>query len=332
METTSKHLVFVLHGFLFFASCKKHKTPDPVIEQPTITQSTFDNSNLLSIFNNLATPLETFTVDLSDNAGYTGYTCNNGTKLYIGDSCFLDPNNRVATGIITIETKDILSKKDMILNNAFPVSNGQLLVSGGELYLNAKQGNNNLRKNPNHQIYVVVPTNTVNTQMGLFTAGNSANLAGNILNWQPVINTNVLVGGVGTAINTTMYGYSIPGIDSVHWTNCDYFYTSNAAKTTCTANISGSFNDTNTMVFISMTGQTVLAKFTSNHSAPQIFQSYTNSIPVGENYTIGAIGFDGTNYFYASQQVTMVQDMIINLPTLNQVSKTQLLNNLAALL
>ncbi|MES2131660.1 MAG: hypothetical protein V4506_04875 [Bacteroidota bacterium] len=313
---------------ILFAACKKDKTHAPEAETPPITQPTSNTANIEAIINNLGTPLETFTMNVANG---TYYTCNNGTHILINPNSFMTPGYELVTGIVTITVKDILSKKDMILNNAFPVSNGNLLVSGGQLYFSAKQGNNSLRPNPDSPVYVSVPTvGTPSGDMKLFVASSPSNLSQTNLNWMPN-NSNILLSASTPGTPANEYGYDLSFSDSIHWTNCDHFYNAPVAKTTCTVLTSGVANSTNTIAFISMNGQRILARLYPNTSTLYSFASYSNSIPIGSNYTIGVICYDGTNYYYGSQQMTMTADMIIQLPPLTQATRSEVLANLSAL-
>jgi len=69
----------------------------------------------------------------------------------------------------------------------------------------------------------------------------------------------------------------------------------------------------------------------SGTTTSQKFVSYSNSMPEGASYTVIAISFDGTNYYYVSQVITLTTDMVINLPILTQTTKAQIQTNLSTL-
>lgn len=322
-----KNFFLILFAGLFItiSSCKKDST-DPSEEEPaTSTTTAFDNSNAIALINNLSTPLETYTLDA---ASFDTYYCANGTTIDIYPDAFLTQAGTIVTGIVTIEVKDILSKKDMILNNAIPVSNGQLLVSGGEVYFNATQGGQKLKINPASFVNIKVPADVnPSSQMIEFYSQGSANLSNSDLNWTTTT-TNTIA--IDSSSGHLYYNFNS---DSVGWVNCDYFYQFPGAKTTCTVNLSGSFNNTNTLVFISMNAVNAMMSLNSSSTSnSQHFMSYSNSMPENVNYTIVAISFDGTNYFYTSQVITMTTNMVINLPALTQVPKSQIPANLNLLL
>jgi len=309
-------------------SCKKD-TVNPSEGGSTQPTPTFSNANAIALLNNLATPLQTYTINATN---YHSFTCTNGTMINIFPNAFLTQSGAAVTGVVTIEVKDILSKKDMILNNAMPISNGQLLVSGGEVYFNATQNGQKLKMNPASYVNMKVPTGIASSnQMLEFYSPGSSNLATINLNWAtatdsiPIAVTTTTAGGFGS-----YYDFYC---DSVTWTNCDYFYNTSGAKTTCTVNLTGSFDNSNTVVFMAMNGVNTMAKINSASytATSQSFVSYTNSMPEGVSYTVVAISFDGTNYYYTSQVITLTTDMIINLPILTQTTKAQIQTNLSTL-
>ncbi len=331
MINFKKIVAISLIGYVItLTSCKKDTTTPAEEPVAAVPQPTFSNANAVTLLNNLATPLQTYTINASSNHFYV---CANGTKISISPNAFLTQAGTVVTGVVTITVKDVLSKKDMILNNAIPVSNGQLLVSGGEVYFSATQGGQKLKMNPASAVYFEVPSTTPSYQMQEFYATGPSNLSNTNLNWAASTTTaNIAVIPDTSFGGGNSYYYTFQS-DSLNWTNCDYFYSNTSVKTTCTVNLTGSFDNSNSTVFLSMNGANVLVRLnaTSYSSITQQFQSYLNSIPEGVNYTVVVISFDGTNYYYGSQVVTMTTNMVINLPALSQTTKSQIETNLSTL-
>jgi len=328
MKIFKKFVVVLLAGLaITITSCKKDTT-SPSEEETTPSSPstpTLNKANVIALLNNLATPLETYTVDAGN---LDTYYCANGTIIDIYPDAFLTQAGTIVTGVVTIEVKDILSKKDMILNNAIPVSNGQLLVSGGEVYFNATQGGQKLKINPASSVNIKVPAySNASSQMLEFYAQGSANLSNSDLNWLTATATNTIA--VDTTFGHIYYKFDT---DSVRWVNCDFFYQLPGAKTSCTVNLPGNFNNSNSVVFLSMNGATILGRLNSSYtSVSQEFHSYENSIPEGVAYTISVISFDGTSYYYETQAVTMATNMIINMPALTLTTKSQIETNLNSL-
>lgn len=350
MKHTATHLALSLALVAFvLGSCKKKETTVPEETAPVTTTAGGTTSGgtttggttgsnpvntLQTLFSNLATPMQSYVV----NAGnYHTFVCANGTKIILSPNAFIDQAGAVVSGMVNIDVKDVLSKKDMVLNNAFPVSNNQLLVSGGEVYFNPTQNGQSLRINPAGSVRFLVPAgNSPSYQMQEFYARPAAS-ANTSLNWLQATNT-ATNGTIGVMQDTTGQGggpsyYYNFNSDSVFWANCDYFYNLPGAKTTCSVSITGNADNSNTMVFLSKDGSTTIFArlYSSYNTISQLFMSYANAVPVGSSYTIGAISFDGTNYYYASQQVTMTANMAITLPALVQTTKAQIEINLSNL-
>jgi hypothetical protein len=333
MQHLKKSFIMLLAGIaITIGSCKKD-TINPSEEESTPTPSGFNNANAKALFNNLATPLHSFTINASS---YHTYVCANGTKISISPNAFLTQSGAAVTGVVQIEVKDVLSKKDMILNNAIPVSNGRLLVSGGEVYFNATQGGQQLKVNPASTLYYQVPSANPSYQMREFYASAGSNLSNTNLNWttdtsSAFTNTIAVVQDTSSGSGNNYYYYFQS--DSLNWSNCDYFYSNPGAKTTCTVSLTGSADNSNSAVFLSMNGANVLVRLnaTSYSSITQQFESYLNSIPEGVNYTVVVVSFDGTNYYYGSKAVTMTTNMVISMPVLSQTTKSQIELNLSTL-
>ncbi len=328
MKNASKCTVLFLAAIIFAGSCKKNKDEFTPEEDPIVNQPSNNTPNVQAMFNNIGTPLQTYTVSMS---AYNTFVCTNGTQINISPNAFLTQSGGAVTGVVNIEVKDVLSKKDMILNNAIPVSNGQMLISGGEVYLNATQGGQKLKMNTASDVYMQVPIdNTPSNLMLEFYASGPSNLSSTNLNWTTSNTATTTIAVVQDSLGTgPMLNYYAFHCDSLNWTNCDYFSNTTGAKTTCTVNLPGSFDNTNTAVFISMNGVNAIAKLYPPTS--QSYVSYTNSLPEGVNYTIVAISFDGTNYHYASQSVTMTTNMVVTMPALTQMALSQIESNLSTL-
>jgi S-formylglutathione hydrolase FrmB len=67
----------------------------------------------------------------------TTLVCPKGTVLRIYENTFVDASGNKATGQVNIEVKEVLTNEDIVLANLHTVSNGQILESGGMVYINA---------------------------------------------------------------------------------------------------------------------------------------------------------------------------------------------------
>lgn len=255
----------------------------------------------------------------SGNAG-TGFiiTGSKGTKLNFPANAFVDASGNVINGNVTVTLKEVLSKKDVLLSGVFTEASGELLVSGGEIEVKARQGNNELQVNPalaaaGTGIAVEVPKVMNNQDMGLFLPkrqqGGGAGGGQNQQNpdtWAPAPYYPF-----GNGPNS--YTFNLPGFT---WVNCDRFYNDPNPKTTVTA--SPDFQDNNQVtdmqVILVCKNITTVVTFPFNYQL-QKFESYVNSLPVGLQAEIVIIGKDSDGFIqFAAQPITITANMHINIP------------------
>ena len=167
-------LPFVLLTFIFI-SCEKEDSPTIIIDNnisPTLS------SQLNKFFednNNEATQLHS--VSSSSNI-QTIYTNTHNYSISFGPSTFNYSNGTPVSGDFTIEIIEAISKKEMMMLNRPTFTNdGQLLVSGGIIYLNAMQGNQQLSINDANPVIVSIPTNEY-VEMELFDGSFDENNTG----------------------------------------------------------------------------------------------------------------------------------------------------------
>lgn len=316
----------------FVMSCKK-KIPEPV--EPPVSSPPASKTLVQSMFYQMSTPAETFTVDMALGGDYT---CRNATRISITPYAFLNPDRSVTEGIVTIQLKDLRSKKDMILNNAFPVCRGKLMLSESALYFDARQNGRRLKPNPDHRSTVLVPyTGAANAGMELFCAAPLSDFSETGINWIPNNSSVLPFSSPGIPPNNYAYSISDPDSapynvelgDSPKWFNCADFYRVPCLGTGCRVKTTGIADQSNTAVFLSIDGTSAVVRLYPDKASDFISANY--ALPLGVSCTIGAICFDGSNYHYASKQVSISNDMVIDLPALTKSSKTQIeinLNNL----
>ncbi|NKI31434.1 hypothetical protein [Croceivirga thetidis] len=115
----------------------------------------------------------------------------NGTILVLPKGCFLNSFGIEVDGEITIELAEALRLEDMILSNLTTMSNGQLLETGGMIYLNATSREKQLVINPEKPIYIEVPTAEIKPDMMVYKGVR--NEKGN-MNWvEPKAIPNYLI-------------------------------------------------------------------------------------------------------------------------------------------
>lgn len=312
-------LVLLSAAIFQLSSCKKSSSESgPSPETPgTQSDSVSERSQLIK---NLSDPLQQFSINASQSTLLRGAK---GTLIQIPPYAFVDENHRRVNGSITIKLKEILSKKDMICNNALPVSNGEMLISGGQIYFTAWKGSRQLQVNPSSGLKIMVPGDS-NSAMQLFSSKGSDDLSGTDLNWQ--------LEAQPLAFDSMYYVYT-PGVIRSNWTNCDYFADVPGNKGSVYCQLSGPFNHTNTQLILSMDGANAITRaFTNLPSANTVNQSFAfHSIPENRNFTLVAIAYIGGNYYYKELPIVSSVNMSISVPVLDPSSVSQINNNLLTL-
>jgi len=265
-------------------SCKKDKekvvpavnnTTSTATPTPTPTTST---SNLNNFFKqNVLDATQTFTIDASLGQTITG---DQGTSIFIPANSFQNNSNNIVSGNITIELIEIQTQADMIWLNKTTTSNGQLLVSGGELSIKAFQNGEQLTLSSAGSVSIQMPTNNP-VNMSLFSGSEDST---GFVNWTPT-GTNVPLDTTGGFTFTIQSGTF--SNDSLGWINCDYFY-NQSNLTTLTVILPPNHDESNTSIWLFFNSiyaaAPALWDYTYNN-----FQSYQNSLPIGEQITIVAV-------------------------------------------
>jgi hypothetical protein len=287
--------IALLISSLFFFSCdEKTDTPLPY-------------NNLGDFFAGKAPQTQTFTVDPATTQTITG---NQGTQVTFSANSFVDAQGVAVTGSVTVELKEIFSKGDMIWSDRMTTSNNQLLESGGELYLKATSGGQEVFMNQNYLMNVPIKSATSNPfAMQLFEGQTVADT----FSWTPVDSTWV---GVDT-INNNYNVY----FDSLKWINCDYFYNSGTLSTVNAEPTGHGVTLTDVRAFMVFTNINSVAPMNASGNLFTSGSSY--SAPVGEAVTIVIIGMDGTQFFLGTVSTTVTNANTISVP-MSAVSETQL--------
>lgn len=330
MKTNKIILGAILASSLIIFSCKKDKGgfADPV--RPEDPSTSFNMNDKQKLLRDLATPAETFVINTNAVSTISG---SKGTQIVISPSAFVTISNQPVTGNITIKLKEALTKKDMILNNAVPVSNKNLLVSGGEIYLSAWQNGQQLKKNPAFNgINVNIPiSGSPASQMALFYANGDEDLSNDTLNWTPSNDTVSVYQDTSSAGPYYSFYPDSLNTGSFNWANCDYFWNDPNPKTSLTFTLTGQFDNTNTAIYLSLNGNNVLMQAYPNSysSLTQGFSAY--NIPINNNFTLVCISYVGGNYYYYSMPITSSTNLGVTIPALTLSSLSQINNNLNSL-
>lgn len=231
-----KKLSFVTLGLAvalsFLASCDDVEPIDrPYTEKTTSLESFMSDREAKS---------ETFQFTAENG---TTFTTKNGSIITIPANVFVTKAGASVTGPINFKVKEVFSNADIMFTGIFPVSNGDVLNSGGEFFLQAKSGSETLRVRNGDAINIVIPAQAEDNGMMLFFGGEDENPEE--LNWQvdedsaQQGNDSTWWNRSGFTFNSADKTYEID-LDSMGWANIDAFNRDpNFKYFNCTFNLSG---------------------------------------------------------------------------------------------
>ncbi len=282
---------------LTFTGCKKSEEESPA--PATTIKDFFEKTEVKS---------QTFTIN-TDN-GQSSITGEEGTKVTFPENAFTTIDGTPVTGAVSIELKEIYEKSDMVLSERPTSSDGKLLISGGEIFINATANGQELQLAENTSILVELATTDLEEGMGLFTGSEEDS----VFNWTPVpIDSSQVAVNDSNWVNDTIptYYYDpshyIFTINTLHWINCDAFYNStNNANLSITYTGEPSIN--NTKVYL-------IFRDINSVLQPSAYNSIfsVGALPVGQDITIVVIGIKDGNEYFASKDITLDTDITVNL-------------------
>jgi hypothetical protein len=250
-----------------------------------------------------------------------------GTIVKIAPNSFVNKNGEVVKGDVEFELKEVYDRSSMINSNAHTVCNDVPLISGGEMYMGATQGDEPLMLASNTPVAVEIPAQAgTNEPMQLFYGKPDRNT----VNWNLANNNSVTP--VVNANSSTGYSYNFSS-NSMNWINCDRFIRNTNASTKVNVRVPVQYDTTNTAVFIVFTGQNTVTKFDHftrldqvNHTDyPSTFDTRWYSVPVGSDVTIVALSEINGQYYSSMKRTVLVKDHIADLnlqpTTLDQFNK-----------
>jgi hypothetical protein len=325
---------------LLAASCKKPQTksslptptPTPTVTPtptPTITPTaSYSKKNLNKLFSALKSTPQSFTVTAGTYRTVVGAA---GTILKFYPNSFKDASGTIITsGTITIKLTEMYKPGQMIANRATTTANGELLRSGGQVYISATKSGSEVYANK-YGIAFEQPGSS-GQPMNLFY-GNTNN-ADSVTTWTAADTTKAGVAVSGTVVDSFSFRYEFDSCTDFRWVNCDYFYRVSAGSLT---NISvvvpdTSFNYSNTQVFLVFPTEniaTYLGSYDFGTHAFSLQASY--KIPIGSGITLVAItNKNGVYYFYKQTGITVSSNMTLNATMISQ-TLTTILSQLSTL-
>jgi len=294
MKTISKKYLalFMLVALVLFNACEKEEE---------VVYVNNNNSNIVLDFfkSNLNDAKQITSVDLSSASYILG---NKGAYIYISPCSFLDENGNSVTGVIDFELIEAQTNLDMLkINRPTFTKDGQLLVSGGVVYVNATQNGIALQINPDCSLHANIQSGvgTIDSKpMEYFVGSEDEN---GVFAWEQEISDTVTTILQDTT-NSSGVSYGFP-IDSVGWINCDYF--NGSVSTTVLMELPSGYDGSNTQGFIyysNINSLTGLYDFNQDG----VFGS---GAPVGMNVNFLSFSGDSINgYYYNITPSTIVSN------------------------
>ncbi len=244
-------------------------------------------------------------------AGMITLTSSHGVQISLNGND-LTKNGNPVTGSIDIQFIELFDKGTMLVTNkptmgVMPNGDKSILISGGEFYINATQGGDQLAITSNIQLDVPNNLTTPLIDTGMtFWAGNVAdedNLA-----WEKPIGGPVDHGGA-VGFNQSSYNVSFGNFG---WTNIDRFYSDPRPKTQILATVPSGYNNTNSAIYLSVDGegQNQLAKFDTYNPNTQQFSEHYGQIPIGLQCHLIFATEDNGQWRYAIKSVTTTANAV----------------------
>lgn len=326
MKNFNLYFLFVLCFALIFTSCEEE---EPIVSFPPQVEPIPPSKVDGFILQNLKNNTENFNVSPSTN--YTTLTTSNSFKVKFGPNTFKYANGKTIVGDFTIEIVDLLTKKEMMLvNRPTFTTDGELLVSGGVIYLNAHQNGQQLIINEDQPILVAIPSEDGNP-MKYFNGQLSGN---GDFGW---VESQVKTVTVVTSNDTTFIGDGNSNInynftmDSFGWINCDFFYNSAAPLTGVNVIVPEQYNGSNTSVFIYYSDINSIANMHDFNFDSDFDLGTGYSTPEGMDVSFIIISEIDGNFAYNISPSTITNNHIETIDTLFAVSQESLqliINNL----
>lgn len=133
-----KNIFFIILLFSFYTNCKEEKKHISLVNK-TLSKESIESS--------------LFTINCKVDTTIIG---EKGTQITIPENAFVNSKGEIVTENIEFELKECIDKIDIVLANLHTVTNGQILESGGMVYLNATQNGEQLTIANDKQIGIEV--------------------------------------------------------------------------------------------------------------------------------------------------------------------------------
>lgn len=287
--------ILLITGGLFLNSCQKNTdifVPDPgQVNGPDSTWYNTITASMPVSFLQSSLIIEPVRDSFEVSNNSATIITSNGLQCTFPPHCCVSSAGQTITGKVYVDVLLIKKKGDMVLMNKPTTSNGNLLVSGGEIFIRLKKDGQELQLAPNIKIQLQYADVGASSIMKLFFGDESNPIR---FNWLP--STDIQNNYVGA-------GNQIYGILTNHlrWINVDYFYdTLNVTRSTVSAQLPFNYTNANTSAFLvfkdfrsvlGMYGEVPEKRFVSS------------KVPNGKQAIVIAISKQGNDYFLGKESI-----------------------------
>lgn len=270
---------------------------------------------------------QTFTLNGANGGFVFG---KEGTRIRFNAGSLKKQNGEAVTGDVTVELVEIYNRANMLLSN-MPTqgrnSESQIatLVSGGEFYINVKQGTEQLVLDGTYEIAAPTDkTGGIDDTMKPFAGKEECDNNNNCrIVWQEqdrglqIGKMENGAGGVSSAYFTFQSQFG--------WTNIDRWYSDPRDKTTIFVEVPEGYNNTNCAVYLSYDGEpTALASFDRYDETTKRFTEHYGLIPIGLQVHFIMVSVIDGQWYYAIKGATIGQNHVETFTELQPISEADL--------
>lgn len=287
-----------------------------------------DGQTMATFRKNHGPQAESFTVDASAGAVVTS---SKGIKYTIPAGAFVTSAGAAVTGNVTFSVKEINTAADMLLSDRPTLTrDGRMMVSYGEIFVQAVQNNNSLVLKRDSGVKVQIPAKPNGQEIPLWDGDSTTSVS---LSGYDYLNTAVTISiqtpvrrgivwdqiSAGYAFFNGSNGTLDFKLDSLaQWRNCDAILPTSGTKTTVLGYFNSHYNpetaqdysgDQPTMLFFKPHNQNTLIKLydiiLNATGSYQGFVSYQASMPIGMQGTFLAMSTQNGKFYADMKDVTI---------------------------
>jgi hypothetical protein len=301
MRTNLKNIGLAVVATLAFASCSNDNetTTTNEVDRPSTGEwYALRNEALGGITQNFT---------LTAENGMSTLTSDKGVQISINGAC-LTKNGNPVTGVVDIKYIEVFDGGTMLVTDKTtmgqqPDGSMGLIISGGEFFIEAKQGG--VALDITCPMQLIIPANlTGGIQNDMLLWNGNIDEDGN-LDWKRQDQNPAGQGGVfgeGTGANAAYYA----ALNDFGWTNVDKFYSDPRPRTTILASAPTGYDFENSAIYLHYDGEgNALAKLDTFDSVTQQFSEHYGQIPIGLACHVIFVTEDNGNYRYAIMPKTI---------------------------